>query len=131
MNLRSSNWGVGLRLCRVSVEVEGRPFFKDLSWTVRVGERWAVVGPNASGKTLLARVLRGEVPVARGEVEYGFAAPRVRSGLDSLGPESQIGYVSFETQQSWLASAESYHQARWESGFEESDRKSTRLNSSH
>ena len=120
MNLRSSNWGVGLRLCRVSVEVEGRPFFKDLSWTVRVGERWAVVGPNASGKTLLARVLRGEVPVARGEVEYGFAAPRVRSGLDSLGPESQIGYVSFETQQSWLASAESYHQARWESGFEES-----------
>jgi len=112
-----------LRWRQGSVLVEDRPFFKDLNWTVRAGERWAVVGPNASGKTLLARVLRGEIPVVGGEIEYGFGATGLPSGTRQAGPESQIGYVSFETQQNWLASADSYHQARWESGFEEASQR--------
>ena len=45
----------------------------DLSWTIRDGETWAIVGPVGSGKTALTDVLLGRLPVRRvGRV----AAPR-------------------------------------------------------
>ena len=42
-----------------------------LSWTVREGERWVVLGRNGAGKTTLLRILGGLEPSDTGEVRPG------------------------------------------------------------
>ena len=42
------------------VNVAGRPALRDLTFTVRSGESWAVVGPNGAGKSTLVRLMVGD-----------------------------------------------------------------------
>ncbi len=42
------------------VLVAGRAVLRDLDWTVRGGESWAVVGPNGAGKSTLVRLMVGD-----------------------------------------------------------------------
>jgi iron complex transport system ATP-binding protein len=42
---------------------------RDLSWTVRTGERWVVLGPNGSGKTTLLRIAALRLHPSSGEVD--------------------------------------------------------------
>jgi ATP-binding cassette subfamily F protein 3 len=48
-----------------------RPLFKDLSFSLRRGQRLGIMGPNGSGKTTLLRVLFGEEPADAGRVQRG------------------------------------------------------------
>ena len=43
----------------ISVAIEGHPILRDLSFTVRCGERVIVAGPNGAGKTTLLKVILG------------------------------------------------------------------------
>jgi molybdate transport system ATP-binding protein len=77
------------------VNVEGRPALRDLSWTVRTGESWAVVGPNGAGKSTLLRLVVGD--------EQAMPGGKV-SRLD-LGErasvwevKARVGYVSPDLQ---------------------------------
>ncbi len=45
----------------VSVSLGGRPVLRDLTWTLRGGEHWAVLGPNGAGKSTFLRLLRGDL----------------------------------------------------------------------
>ena len=47
---------VAIDLEHVTVRREGATMLEDLSWQVRPGERWVVLGRNGSGKTTLLRV---------------------------------------------------------------------------
>jgi molybdate transport system ATP-binding protein len=47
-------------ISHADVNVEGRPALRELSWTVRQGESWAVVGPNGAGKSTLLRLVVGD-----------------------------------------------------------------------
>src|SRR6185369_12667609 len=47
-------------ISHADVNVAGQPVLRDLSWTVRAGESWAVVGPNGSGKYTLLRLIVGD-----------------------------------------------------------------------
>jgi molybdate transport system ATP-binding protein len=68
-------------------------------------ERWAIVGENGSGKTLLAECLMGKLPLAQGTIEYGFG-----NGPDV---EEHIGHVSFEDRRH--TGADAILQSRWNS----------------
>lgn len=46
----------------------GRTLLAGLDWQARIGERWCVIGRNATGKSTLLRALAGLWPFARGEV---------------------------------------------------------------
>lgn len=92
---------------RISVVVDGRLFFKRLSWQMACREQWAILGPNGAGKTLLGRVLLGQVPLLEGEFDFPLAEQ-----------EPDIQMVSFESQQQMLAGDEAYYQARWEASAE-------------
>jgi molybdate transport system ATP-binding protein len=48
----------------VSVRYDVKPVLQDISWTVRTGERWALLGPNGSGKTMLLSLICGDHPQA-------------------------------------------------------------------
>jgi len=68
-----------------SVRFGERTLWEDLDLDVARGEFLAVLGPNGSGKTTLMRVLLGLLPLSRGDVRIGGAAPRRGSPT--------IGYV--------------------------------------
>lgn len=74
-----------LTLRDLSLSYRARPALCGLNWTVNPGEQWAVLGPNAAGKTSLAAVISGEQRHYSGALEY---APSLAS--------SGIAYVCFE-----------------------------------
>jgi ATP-binding cassette subfamily F protein 3 len=45
--------------------------FKDLSWTVRWGDRWGIIGLNGAGKSTLVKILLGRLAPTAGEVRLG------------------------------------------------------------
>ena len=56
--------------------VEVRSYFRDgvtilggVEWTIEAGQHWAVLGPNGSGKTSLARILGAYEWPSEGAVE--------------------------------------------------------------
>ncbi len=61
-------------LQNVNVRYGDKTVLKDLNWTVRTGESWAVIGPNGSGKTTLLSLIAGDHPQAYGNhvVVFGF-----------------------------------------------------------
>jgi ABC-type Mn2+/Zn2+ transport system ATPase subunit len=65
---------------------EGPRVLEDVSFTLRAGERIAVLGPNGGGKSTLFRVLLGLLPPAAGSVRVegrcGFVPQTERSRLD-------------------------------------------------
>ena len=51
---------------------DGRWLFRQLTLTLKPGDRIGVVGPNGAGKTTLVRTLLGELPPDEGEVVVGL-----------------------------------------------------------
>lgn len=49
----------------------GRTLFKNLDWTVSIGERWGVIGDNGTGKSTLIRMILGSAELQAGEVRLG------------------------------------------------------------
>ena len=55
----------------LTLHAAGRCLVRALDWQVRAGERWCVIGRNASGKSTLLRALAGlSVPERQGEVHW-------------------------------------------------------------
>jgi molybdate transport system ATP-binding protein len=78
----------------VTVLVEGRAVLRDLDFTLRAGERVAVVGANGAGKSTFLRLLAGEEQPARGSIrrlELGerAAAFELRGRIGVVSPELQ------------------------------------------
>jgi ATP-binding cassette subfamily F protein 3 len=66
-----------------------RSLFEDLSFVVRRGDRLAIVGPNASGKTTLLKIIAGLVEPDTGEVTLGKGViigyfPQDQEGLPDM-----------------------------------------------
>jgi ABC-type molybdenum transport system ATPase subunit/photorepair protein PhrA len=75
--------------------VEYRPVLRDLDWTLRKGEHWAVYGANGAGKSSFLKLLYGDLsPAVGGRIERaGF--PR---GTHIAEWKRRTGYVSPELQ---------------------------------
>ncbi len=87
---------VGLR--DVTVLRDGRRVLDRITWRVRTGETWVVVGGNGAGKTQLLRLLAGQVWADSGLVEYQLGDEclpvpfEVLRHVSYLGPERQDRY---------------------------------------
>jgi ABC-type Mn2+/Zn2+ transport system ATPase subunit len=74
---------VGVRFENVGVRLGGRLVVEEAAFTIRPGERTAILGPNGGGKTTLMRVLLGLLAPDLGRVvflEDGREIPRPRIG---------------------------------------------------
>ncbi len=107
-----------LELRDVSITRGRRVLFRKMNWTIRLGERWALIGPAGSGKTSVAEVLAGTRRVARGRILYSFTE-------DETPSEREVILLSSESQMNARASNSPYYQARWNS-FEEEDGRTVR-----
>jgi iron complex transport system ATP-binding protein len=57
-----------LRVEKIRVTRGGTPVIKKISWEMRRGERWVIMGANGSGKTSLLSVLTGFLVPTEGEI---------------------------------------------------------------
>ncbi|KAJ3057517.1 hypothetical protein HK097_004039 [Rhizophlyctis rosea] len=89
-----------------------KPIFRNLDWTLREGETWAVVGPVGSGKTTLAQTLLGRYRIVpAGSVTWPFIT---KDTTRSVWPQDVIRSVSFKEQSSLFSYTGHYYQQRFE-----------------
>jgi ATP-binding cassette subfamily F protein 3 len=67
----------------LSMGFDGVALYENLDWTVRIGERWGVIGENGSGKSTLIKNLLGVL--------------RPWSGVGRLGSNVEAGYFAQDT----------------------------------
>jgi molybdate transport system ATP-binding protein len=93
-----------IELSRCSMVLQDHPVLDELSFRWQRGERWALVGPNGSGKTLFMKMLRGDVwPTPTGverrtycfEGECTHSVALIKHRIAYLGPERQDKYVRY------------------------------------
>lgn len=86
LNLLTYHTDVLLSMKDISIDYGSRPVCRDISLTVRRGERICLRGKNGSGKTSLIRLILGD--------------PVPHTGSFHLGSQVKISYISQDT--SWL-----------------------------
>lgn len=88
-----------------SVVMDGKAVLDDVSFALRTNERWVLLGDNGAGKTLLMKLLRGDVwptPTGQERTYYAVDGEGSEQPLGSksliayLGPERQDRYVRYE-----------------------------------
>jgi len=77
----------------VSVSYEGRPILNNISWKVKKGEFWQIIGKNGSGKTTMLSMIFGDNPKAYGQDIYIFGKKK-GSGESVWEIKEKIGYFS-------------------------------------
>src|ERR1700690_2681915 len=53
-----------IELHNITVQYGQNTILRELSWSIREGESWALLGPNGSGKTTLLSLILGDNPQA-------------------------------------------------------------------
>lgn len=86
-----------VKLERCSLVLGGHKVLDRIDFELRAGERWALVGANGSGKTMLLKLLRGDLwPTPTGEELRTYALDAeatAKERIAYLGPERQDRYV--------------------------------------
>jgi len=77
------------------VRIDGRPVLRELSFSVRAGENWAVVGPNGAGKSTLLRLLVGDEQCMPGGRVLRF---HLGERANVFEVKARVGIVSSELQ---------------------------------
>lgn len=84
-----------IELVHCSLIFEAHQALDDVSFTLRKGERWALIGANGSGKTMLLKMLRGDVwPTPTGRQRR--TASLLKEQIAYVGPERQDKYVRYD-----------------------------------
>jgi molybdate transport system ATP-binding protein len=93
-----------IELDRLRLSRSGRVLLRDISWRIRQGERWLVIGASGAGKTQLLKIVAGDVwpddadHVARRyrlDGEWHEQPVAVRDEIAWLGPERQDRYERY------------------------------------
>ena len=85
----------------VSVRRGDKWALRDVSWRLRPGERWALVGDNGAGKTQLLKCLSGDVWPTAGSAASSPAGRQYRLGrgaVDVIEAKSRVAYIGAEQQ---------------------------------
>ena len=94
--------GEVVKLNKVSIRYDDRTILKELDWTVRRGEKWALSGENGAGKTTMIRLLTGLAEPTTGKIAlFGesnkkLAKQRERIGCIIESPSLYLDMTAYE-----------------------------------
>lgn len=94
-NIDSPPFEKALELKNILVKYGSRTILKDLNWTVKRGEKWALLGENGSGKSTLLSLISGDNPQAYANDITLFDRKR-GTGESIWDIKKRIGYISPE-----------------------------------
>ncbi|MDR1332654.1 MAG: ATP-binding cassette domain-containing protein [Tannerella sp.] len=86
---------VTFRMENVTAHYGRRAILENVNWEVRNGEKWALTGPNGSGKTLLLSMVYADNPQSYSQTLYLFDRRR-GTGESIWDIKRRTGYVSPE-----------------------------------
>ena len=92
----------------VSNRLWDKLILKNINWETELGQSWAILGPNSSGKTTLAKLILGHLPYC-GEIKRDA----------KISNFAQIAFVSLEQQKILIAREEKKDRYEEYSGNEE------------
>jgi len=95
-----------IRFERATFTRSGEVVFRELTWTLRDGETWAMVGPVGSGKTTFAQVLLGRHPLRSGTATWPIVG---RAAF----PSDVIRVVTFQEDSRLFSYRGHYYQERF------------------
>jgi molybdate transport system ATP-binding protein len=84
-----------VRLRNVTIHYGKTVVLRDVNWTIRAGESWALLGPNGSGKTTLLSLILGDNPQVYSNDVVVFGLQR-GNGESVWDIKRHIGWVSPE-----------------------------------
>jgi len=84
-----------LKISDADLYVDYRPVLRGVSWELREGEHWAVLGANGAGKSSFLRLLYGDLSPALGGVIERRGFPK---GTPIADWKRRVGFVSPELQ---------------------------------
>ncbi len=82
-------------LKNVSIRYGEKEVLKDVSWEVKVGEKWLLQGPNGSGKSTLLSLINGDHPQSYG-LDISLFDNKRGSGESIWDIKEKIGIISPE-----------------------------------
>ncbi len=89
-----------VELRRINLRFGRRAVLRDFDWTLRAGERWALLGRNGTGKTTLLSLIQGDNPRAYAQRVFLFGRRlddpgawwQTRQRMGWLSPEFHLHY---------------------------------------
>src|SRR5512133_1111787 len=85
-----------IEFSNVTVNYQGVSILKDVNWTMRQGEHWAIRGPNGAGKSTLLSLILADNPQAYAN-EVTVFGQRRGTGESIWDIKQHIGWVAPET----------------------------------
>jgi molybdate transport system ATP-binding protein len=95
---RAAHSHLSVTLDRIDLDRGGRAVLREVSWRIRPGQRWLLIGGNGAGKTQLLKLVSGALwpkPTAGGTRRYRL---RGESFDTPAGVAEEIAYVGAERQ---------------------------------
>jgi molybdate transport system ATP-binding protein len=86
---------------------------RKLTWQVRDGETWAIVGPVGSGKSTLVEAILGRHRLTAGTVDWPFIEKLKQQGRKVESPSDVIRLVSFKEESAQFSYHRHYYQQRF------------------
>ncbi|RKD24969.1 molybdenum ABC transporter ATP-binding protein [Ammoniphilus oxalaticus] len=84
-----------IQIEQMSYRIKGKSILKEIDWTARQGEHWAILGLNGSGKTTLLNIINGYIWPSAGSVSV---LGRPFGTIDLRELRTAIGWVSSSLQ---------------------------------
>lgn len=89
----TDSFDIAVRMESVCVRYDNRTILRDIDWTVKQGEKWALLGENGSGKSTLLSLVCGDNPQAYANKITLFDRKR-GTGESIWDIKKRIGYLS-------------------------------------
>jgi len=83
------------RLRNIVIRYDEKQVLKNVSWDIKVGERWLLQGPNGSGKSTLLSILNGDHPQSYG-LDIELFGHKRGTGESIWDIKQKIGMISPE-----------------------------------
>ncbi|QNF35231.1 ATP-binding cassette domain-containing protein [Adhaeribacter swui] len=89
------DFATAVKFENVFVRYQNKTILENISWTVQKGEKWALIGPNGSGKTTILSLIYADNPQAFANKIYLFDK-RKGTGESIWDIKKRMGFVSPE-----------------------------------